>query len=239
MAKSKILVVEDESIIADDLRMTLTSADYEVIGPFDNGNCALEALRENSVDLVLLDINIKGSLSGIDVAQNLEEGTPFIFVTSYYDDHTLKMAEKVGPSAYIVKPFRKEEVLINVRLALKKREPFATGESKELSSNYERIFVRDSGALKPVEGTQIMYAKGEDNYTRIMLENGKEYVISHTLKNVEEKLLDNYFCRVHKSYIININYVDMIIGNSLEISGKSIPIGKTYRADLFRLMQVL
>ena len=232
----KILVVEDESIIADDLRMILTANGYEVAGPVDNGTDALEIIQSTHLDLVLLDINIKGSLSGIDVANELREKVPFIFVTSYYDEHTLKMAERVGPSAYIVKPFRREEVLINVRLALKKTP---SAKKSESGTSGERIFVRDAGALKPVPGDQILFAKGEDNYTRLSLNDGAEIVISHTLKNIEEKLPKDQFCRVHKSYLININYIDLIVGNSLEIRGKSIPIGKTYRPGLFELMQVL
>ena len=235
--KHKILVVEDESIIADDLRMILSTNGFEVIGPVDNGTEALETIGTAKPDLVLLDINIKGSLSGIDVANDLKGKVPFIFVTSYYDEHTLKMAERVNPSAYIVKPFRREEVLINVRLALKKQveAPAKT----EPTNGGERIFVRDAGVLKPVPGDQILFAKGEDNYTRLLLEDGAEIVISHTLKNIEEKLSGTHFCRVHKSYLININYIDLIVGNSLEIRGKSIPIGKTYRSGLFELMQVL
>lgn len=232
----KIVVVEDETIIANDLKFILENDGYSVLGPCDNGLDALRIIKKSSPDLILLDINIKGEMNGIEVASKIKElgQTPFIFITSYFDEDTLKLVEQVSPTAYIVKPFRSEEVLMNVRLALKKS--FKKPVPAQVKA---KIFVREAGFLKPVKSEEIMFAKGEDNYTKLMMFDRKEFTISHTLKLVEEKLPRDTFCRVHKSYIINLDFIEMIEGNSLQIANQSIPIGKTYREQFFRYMEVL
>ncbi len=230
-----ILIVEDEVIIADDLTLSLEQAGYKVVSHVDNAHDAISEIQSKAVDLILLDINIKGPKDGVDIARQVKEqyNIPFIFITSYVDDSTLRKVEQVNPAAYIVKPYREEEVLMNVRLALKKKNL----EKKETKK--QKIFVREGGLLKPVKAEVIAYAKGEDNYTRLVTEGKKEYVLSHTLKSVEEKLPADLFCRVHKSFIINIDYIELIEGNSIQIANQSIPIGKTYRSKLFEHMEVL
>ena len=230
-----ILIVEDEVIIADDLALSLEQAGYTVVGGVDNAKDATRCLQEHTVDLVLLDIHIKGNEDGIDIAHTIKDefNIPFIFITSYVDGNTLKKVELVNPSAYIVKPYREEEVLMNVRLALKKRA-VQTADVKK-----QKIFVREGGLLKPIKTEVIVLAKGEDNYTRLVTNEKKEYVVSHTLKSIEEKLPKNLFCRIHKSYIINIDFIELIEGNSIQVSNQSIPIGKTYRSKLFEHMEVL
>lgn len=231
-----ILVVEDESIIADDLRIILENEGFEVSGPVDNGKEALKLLEGNRIDLALLDINIRGTLTGVDVARELRRSsrTPFIFLTSYFDEKTLRSVEEVNPDAYIVKPFRKEEVLMNIRLALKKKAA-----REKVPRKVAKILIRDAGMLKPIDPDKIMYLKAESNYTKIKLSDGKEHVLSHTLKVIEEKLPPATFCRVHKSFIINFNFIELIEGNSLQVANQSIPIGRSYRDALFEQMEVL
>lgn len=230
-----VLIVEDEVIIADDLSLSLEQAGYTVVGQADSAEAALTLLRHHAIDLVLLDIHIKGDQDGLYLARLIrdEYQLPYIFITSYYDEDTLAQVEQVNPAAYIVKPYKEEEVLMNVRLAVKK----SVVPKKHIIK--QKIFVRDSGFLKPVKGEDIIYAKGEDNYTRLVTEDNKEYVISQTLKSIEKKLPVDRFCRVHKSYVINIDHVQLIEGNSIQIGDQSIPIGKTYRSGLFNYLEVL
>ena len=231
----KILIVEDEIIIADDLKFMLRNDGYEVLEPCDNAADALRIIASVDLDLLLLDINIKGSTNGIELAAKVESDSslPFIFITSYYDDDTLKKVEQVSPMAYIIKPFKQEEVLMNVRLAMKKSR------GQALRSKKTKIFVRESGILKPVKGESILIAEAESNYTRLRMLDGREYLISHTLKSIEEKLPADIFCRVHKSYIINFDFIELIERNSVQIAKMSIPIGKSYREGFFKYLEVL
>jgi len=116
----KILIVEDEPIIAEDLSMILEKAGYSVVGIANDSTRALDLLHSQSPDLALLDIALDSSLSGIDIADiiNKKYQIPFIFITSFSDKHTLEKAKDVYPHGYIVKPFKKKDILANIEIAL-------------------------------------------------------------------------------------------------------------------------
>ena len=121
---SKILIVEDEPLIAEDLSMMLGKEGYTVIGVAHEGATALDLLHSQRPDLVLLDIALDTSMSGFDVAEIINEKyqIPFIFITSFSDKYTLDRAKEVDPTGYIVKPFKKKDVVANVALALHKHK---------------------------------------------------------------------------------------------------------------------
>ena len=155
---------------------------------------------------------------------------------------TLRKAEAVGPSAYLVKPFQEEVLRINVALALKKSAPATkqTEPEPEPSTNPPgKLFVRDGASLMPLDPAEIALARGEDNYTRIQTASKREYLLSSTLKTVEQKLSGGPFCRIHKSYLVNLDYIDLIEGTVLKIQGQTLPIGKTYRAGLMQKLDIL
>jgi len=119
MAQS-ILIVEDEPLIAEDLAIMLKKAGYTVVGPAYEGLSALDIIHNQSPDLVLLDISLETSMSGLEVAKKVNETskTPFIFITSYADEATLENAQKLLPYGYIVKPFKKKDVLAAIQITL-------------------------------------------------------------------------------------------------------------------------
>lgn len=116
----KILIVEDEPIIAEDLSLILEKAGYRVVGIANDGSRALDLLHSQSPDLALLDIALDSGMSGIEIAKVINEKyeIPFIFITSFSDKHTLEQAKDVYPDGYIVKPFKKRDILANIEIAL-------------------------------------------------------------------------------------------------------------------------
>ena len=116
----KILIVEDEPIIAEDLSMILQKAGYQIVGIANDGSTALDLLHSQHPEIVLLDIALDSSMSGIDIAKVINEKyhIPFIFITSFSDKHTLEQAKNVYPHGYIVKPFKKKDILANIEIAL-------------------------------------------------------------------------------------------------------------------------
>lgn len=116
----KILIVEDEPIIAEDLRIILQREGYQVVGIANDGSTALDYLHSQNPDIALLDIALNSSMSGFDVAKVINEKykIPFIFITSFSDKHTLDLAKDVYPHGYIVKPFKKRDILANIEIAL-------------------------------------------------------------------------------------------------------------------------
>ncbi|MBO3117946.1 response regulator transcription factor [Winogradskyella sp. DF17] len=134
--KAKILIVEDEGLIAEDIKYQLEELGHTVFGIVMNGDRALDAIANPNLDLVLLDINIKGSLSGIDLAKIIKEKykIPYVFLTASTDDETLNKAKNTLPYGYIVKPFNKLDLKVNIDVALHKFN--SEKEKLTLSRNY-------------------------------------------------------------------------------------------------------
>lgn len=121
---SRLLIVEDEALVADDLEQRLSRLGYDVVGLADNGEQALRLAGEFKPDLVLSDIQIKGSRDGIQVANQLalEQGIPVVFLTAHADEATFQQAKAAGPYGYILKPYGDGDLRTAIEIALVRRE---------------------------------------------------------------------------------------------------------------------
>ncbi|AFZ14621.1 response regulator receiver sensor signal transduction histidine kinase [Crinalium epipsammum PCC 9333] len=120
----KILIVEDELLIARSLDRKLQDLGYTVVDIVSSGEAAIQSVEQLQPDLILMDIVIKGELDGIETAAIIHEKstTPVIFVTAYADDDTLERAEKTGSYGYILKPFKEREINATIKIALAKHQ---------------------------------------------------------------------------------------------------------------------
>lgn len=142
MSIAAILIVEDENIVALDMKMRLESLGYRVIGVVDSGNAALEFLSGSVPDLVLMDIKLKGSMDGIETARIARDrlDVPIIFVTAFTDEQTLERAKLASPYGYIVKPFHERELRIAIELALYKFQyELSMRRSKEIAEEANKV----------------------------------------------------------------------------------------------------
>ncbi len=233
--KAKIAIVEDELLVVQDLTTILEGASHHVVGHAVSGQAGLELVEATSPDLVLLDIKLKGDMTGLDLAKAINGKVSFLFITSLKDATSRAEIASLSAGGYLLKPFVEEELLVNVQLALSRRD-------RQASRNpvFTGFMVRDGSSLKRVNAGEIVLAKGEDNYTNILMNNGREYLVSHTLKSVEAKLTEtNSFYRIHKSYVVNLDYLKGVEGQNIVIGDRIIPIGKSYRAGLFQRFDIL
>ena len=124
MSKAKILIVEDEPAIACDIAINLESHDYEIVDIIHNAEEVEEVLKTKSIDLVMLDINLEGEMTGIDLARIIDKqyGVPFIFLTSYADNDTLDKAAGTFPASYLVKPFKEHDLAPAVKITLARKK---------------------------------------------------------------------------------------------------------------------
>ncbi len=230
-AKS-ILIVEDEPLIADDIAGTLTEKGYGIMGPVDNADEASALLSKSKPSLVLLDIQIKGNRDGVQFASEVrtKHKLPFIFITSFYDRATLDRAKATEPQAYILKPFDERDLLINVEMALYKHK------KPPLSS--EKFFVKEKNDMVALDAKDILYVEAFDNYAKVFTAK-QSYIISHTLKQVEENLSAKSFLRVHRSYLVNFEMVTSINETNICIGLIKIPLSQTYRMELMERITVL
>jgi DNA-binding NarL/FixJ family response regulator len=120
MTNIRVLVVEDEPLIAEDIRETLDNIDFEVSGVAYDSDSALDELASNTPDIVLLDVNLGSEIDGIDIAEiiNKKYQIPFIYLTSYADRGTVDRAKHTRPMGYIVKPFDERDLFTTLEIAL-------------------------------------------------------------------------------------------------------------------------
>lgn len=124
MLNSKILIVENERIVANDIKELLEDLGYDVIGISGTGEDALKKVRERNPDLILMDIILTGKVDGIETAQQISElySIPFIYLTAYYDDDVLERAALTQPAGYITKPFDSVGLHAAIQMALYKEK---------------------------------------------------------------------------------------------------------------------
>jgi response regulator RpfG family c-di-GMP phosphodiesterase len=150
MEKKKIMVVEDERIVAHDLARQLTDLGYDVVATAYSGEEAIGKLQETHPDLVLMDIVLAGKMDGIQAAEKITalSGTPVVFLTSYADDKTFGRATLTGPSGYILKPVEKKQLQVTIALALNRQ-----GIELNLQKNHARIYTSMKGMIGAIAET--------------------------------------------------------------------------------------
>ncbi len=136
---NRILIVEDESILAMNIQDTLVELSYEVIGCVNDGEKAIEKADKTLPDLILMDINLKGEMDGIDTAKRIKErhNVPVVFLTAYSDQKTIDRAKLTDPFGYIIKPFEKKDLHTNIEISLYKHR--AEKELKEAIEKFNLI----------------------------------------------------------------------------------------------------
>lgn len=230
-------------IIAANLSLQLTNLEYEVTGIVSRGEDAILHVLENPPDILLLDINLKGSIDGIETAKGIQEhmDLPIIYLTANSDETTFAKAKDTKPLAFLTKPFNKINLqrtvaLVNERL----KPPVDWPETKKTNLHVldDRIFVRHSGTMEKLLLADILYIEADRNYSTLVTTKGQN-VLASPLKTMENKLPNSSFVRVHRSYMVNVSKLDVIAEGHLEIGRKVIPLSKSYKDRLMSRLQTI
>ncbi|MVM38486.1 response regulator [Spirosoma sp. HMF3257] len=240
----KLLVVEDDMIIAANIALQLSKLGYEVSGIVPRGEEAILHAETNRPDLILLDISLKGSLDGIDTAHAIHQrwNIPIIYVTANTDEATFARAKKTHPYAYIAKPIRAIELQRAIELAVSRladEPPTAAHPAPDAPFVLsDRIFVRHREKIVKIFIADILYVEADRNYCHLYTAT-KEYLLTTTLKVMEDKLPANFFVRVHRSYLANLAQVDEVGEGHIGIGGKTIPLSHLLRESLLKRIQTI
>ena len=242
MAGIKILIVEDDWIIAKEISLSLNDLGFEVVGVIEAGEDVLKKLPELNPDIILLDIGLSGEMNGIDTAKLIKQQTkvPFIFLTALADTSTIEKAKLTEPYAYLVKPTRPETLYSTIEITLhnaaQRKDP--TPPLKEGLTIEDSIFVKTKNRLEKIHLKEILWVEASDIYALVCTVSGK-FLLNTSLKVVEEKFPQNKFIRSHRSYIVNIDKIEAIEEDELIIIDQRIPIGKTYKEKLMSKLSFL
>ncbi len=247
----RILIVEDEMVIGANISLQLSKFGYEVTGILPRGEEAIIHVRENQPDIVLLDINLKGNIDGIQTAEIMqkEHDIPVIYLTANADDANFNRAKSTHPYAFISKPYKSLDLKRAIELTASRLQSESDSETITVEDNQvkldkasfvltDSVFVRSHEKMVKIIVKDIYYIEAERNYCRIYSKD-KEYMLVMTLKDMNEKLPHGHFVRVHRSYVVNIEHVDEVALSHVAVAKKAIPLSKSFRDDLLNRLQTI
>lgn len=229
----KCIIIEDEIPAQKVIKNFLNKLpDIEVLATF---NAAIEAnsfLKNEIVDLVFLDINLP-DISGIDFIKTVKN-PPAIIMTTAYPDYAVSSFELDTIVDYLVKPFSFDRFL----KAINKAKDRLQKPKKESDNQSEILFLNVDKTLHKIILNEILYIESDRNYITVVTTKQKLSYID-SLKNWKEKLPENQFIQTHKSYIINRKFVDKISGNEIYVNSNRLPIGRTYKQELLKKLNIV
>lgn len=250
MSKVSVLVVEDESIVSKDIQHSLKKLGYNVVGAAPSGEKAVELAIELKPNIILMDIMLKGEMNGIEASAEIKKSlnVPIIFLTAYADENTLSKAKITEPYAYIIKPFKEIDLHTSIEMALYKhgKEMEVLKERDMLYSIVENkdvkefIFVKSNSRLVKLNTKDIYYVEALKDYVVINTLKTR-YTIHSTMKEIERKLPNPEFLRVHRSFIVRVDKIATIEQPNiiLENDKKVIPIGGSYKEELVKHINLI
>lgn len=240
MEKTKILIVEDDMIIAANISLQLSNLGYEVTGIETKAEAAIHHALETKPDMILMDVQLKGQSNGIDAANAIQKylDIPLIYLTANVDDSTFEKAKGTHPFAFIAKPFTNlnlERTIALVEDKVKEKRANVSVENTFVDSQEDRIFIRNQNKLIKVMLDDILYVEADRNYCKITTTT-QTYLIVSPLVKLCEKVDPRNFVRIHRSFVVNFSKLDAVAESFVEIKGKLIPIGKQYKEDLHKML---
>jgi len=213
MHKSKIIIIEDEFFAANHISDLVTSLGILVVGVYHSGE---EFLNQTNweFDAAIIDIFLSKEMTGLQVAEHFKQRQkPFIFLTANQDSKTLKEAVHLSPKAYISKPFKPNDIVAALEIISHKLSP--------------KLQVRGAHGIEQISIDQILFIKGDGAYVEIHTREGMT-LQRKLIKELEQQLPD-FFIRVHRSYLINENYIDQKKANFIVINKIKIPLSRNYK----------
>ncbi|MCB0646389.1 MAG: response regulator transcription factor [Saprospiraceae bacterium] len=233
----KTIIIDDEPLALDILESFIEKMpNLELMQKCNNAIEGMEALKNHEVDLIFLDIQMP-QITGIEFLKSLPNPPAVIFTTAF-PDYALEGFE-LDAVDYLLKPISLDRFMKAVNKASERIQirKHGTDTIEEIGDDY--FFVKADKKLIKVNFSDIIYIEGLKDYVIIRQENSRVIALQ-TMKSLEDKLNSANFRRVHRSYIVNLDKVLALDGNTLEVMEKGqvkvIPIGKNYRDELLDMI---
>jgi len=223
---AKVLIVDDEVFISEQLNSVLVELGYHVTEIAYNASSAIKSLMSNPPDIAILDIKMHGENQGFTIARYIRENMeiPFIFLTSFADESTVKEASNWSPDGYLLKPFNEKDVFSTLNIVLKRYE------------KKDRFFNLKIGyEVHKINVNHLLWIKASDKYIEIHTKN-KSYLKRESIESFIDSNKLSVLIRIHRSYAVNLNNIDRVKGRKAFIGNQEIPISKTYHPALKNLL---
>ncbi|TAF74554.1 MAG: DNA-binding response regulator [Bacteroidetes bacterium] len=227
----KVLIVEDDKISGELLKQYCFKTGFlEVVTVIEDGMEAVQFLSENSIDILFLDVNLP-NLSGLEIMKSLNTLPQIILCTS--DINYGPQAFEYNAVDYIVKPTEYPRFLKAVNKAVEN-----LNEKSTITIEHGNLFIKSNGRLVNLNFDDILYIEALSDYVTFCTKE-KKYIVHSTMKDLETKLPSAKFIRVHRSFIVNIDKIELIEDSCIIINKTTITIGLTYKDILIQRLNVL
>jgi len=236
MQEIKVLIVEDQVLIAETLKAMLQQLGFSITGMFASGDDLIAAYREGMADVILMDVNLANNTNGIDTSKQIgkQSNIPIIYLTEVRDDKQRKKAiAETNAVAYLSKPFNIADVSAAIELAAKHLE------DKPLTILEDSIFLKEGLSYYKIKLADILWVKADGSYCTMKCKE-REITFSYNLNAMVGKLSSvTELVRVHRSYIVNASHIDKIQDARIWVAGNEIPLGGSYRDNFFSKFRFL
>lgn len=226
----RCLIVDDERIAREILEQHLAQvATLSVAGSCKSVPEAFDVLQREAVDLVFLDINLP-EVSGLSFARSVNSEVKIIFTTAYreyaVDGFNLQAVD------YLLKPISFERLMQAVRKFQKEQVPIQRFVREDRVAEQQGcMFVRSERRMVRVNFHEIRYVESLSDYVKIHLEEGR-IVTRETISNIEARLPQSAFVRIHRSYIVSMAHIDAYTHEDVQLQGTELPISRSYRSHV-------
>jgi len=244
------IIVDDEFSAIESLKWELANfcADVKVIESFSNPTEAISAINYLKPDLVFLDIEMP-ELDGFQLLKKLSYRNFNLIITTAYNQYAIQ-AFKENAIDYLLKPVDPDELVKAVEKITKQKSDTANIEkvfekflSKEKTTHLSKVPLALSDRVLMVEKSDIMYCVSDGNYTNVILRDGKSHLLSKTIKSLVDILPTPQFLRIHKKYVVNIDYITEYLrgdgGEVLMSDKQNIPVSRTHKEALMKSLQII
>ncbi|MBL4663184.1 MAG: response regulator transcription factor [Flavobacteriaceae bacterium] len=239
-----IYIVEDNQDHLDNLIMKIDRLGHSVIGTSRRAIDAFARIKETQPEIVLLDINLNGDNDGIVLARQIKtiSRAPIIYVTAQNSKAVIKEAITSRPSGYLVKPIKLDDLKVALEIALHENNNHIE-HAKNNNIENTHLTVRIGYKLQKVNYDNIkLLEAGSKNYVTLTTIGGKKHLIRSSLKTLCENVLPGFFVQIHRRYVINMNFIQFVNEKEQMLlleENTHLPIGRTYKAELYRKLNLI
>ena len=230
MNKNKVIIIEDEMVIATSISNKLIKLNYLPFPPCASYREAIELLENESPDIALIDIRIKGQKDGIDLALYIREhySMPIIFITANSDPITLQKAKLAQPNAYLIKPFTQTDLYTTIEIAILNFEL-----SQGIDTTIKKtILLKQGKAEIKIAINDIYYIESKGNYLNIISANSKQQTIRGTLNDLEKLLPKEFFHKISRSHIVNFIHASELETERIKVGNYYLKLNEIYRKEI-------
>ena len=227
--KTRCLIVDDEPLARELIRAHVEKLEnFEIVDQCGDAMKALNVLREKQVDLIFMDIQMP-QITGIDFLKTLKH-PPKVIITTAYREYALEGFE-LDVVDYLLKPITFERFLksVNKYYQITQDEvQLITNSAADRLKDESFIYIKENKKVVKIHLSEIRYIEGLSEYVQIYTEKRK-IITKTSMVQMEEKLPSDSFLRIHKSFIVSIGKIEAFTANTIEIQGKELPIGRSFK----------